>query len=248
MRRYHPLEELAPRDIVARAIVKEMRANESDHVLLDCTGLKSIDLAARFPGIFAFCKSVNIDMREQPIPVAPAAHYVMGGVRTDIDGRTTVPGLFACGEVACTGDHGANRLASNSLMETVVFGKRVVEALAEGEGLHAPASGGVELVREHGVATPSDRMLLQRLMWDCAGIERTAEGLRTARDAASSWESDLQGDSRDWHERRQMGVLARLMLRAALSREESRGAHYRADFPGRDDARWRRSQVYRREG
>ena len=247
MRRYHALEELAPRDIVARAIVSEMRRNGADHVLLDCTGLKSIDLAARFPGIFAFCKSVGIDMREHPIPVAPAAHYLMGGVRTDIDGRTTIPGLFACGEVACTGVHGANRLASNSLMETVVFGKRVVEALGDGSGKQASPTEGATVVRDMNRAVPAERTELQRAMWDFAGIERNADGLHTALQAADAWDGDPRGSDRDWHERKQMATLARLMLRGALARQESRGAHFRSDFPGRDDTHWLRRQVFRRE-
>jgi len=143
MTRYHALGDLAPRDIVARAMVAEMRAEMraegTRRVSLDCTGLKSVDLAARFPAIFAFLSEAGIDMRKDPIPVSPAAHYLMGGVRTDIHGRTTLPGLYACGEVACTGVHGANRLASNSLMETVVFGKRVVEHIeTAGAAVHPP--------------------------------------------------------------------------------------------------------------
>ncbi|MEX0784624.1 MAG: L-aspartate oxidase [Dehalococcoidia bacterium] len=247
MARYHGLKELAPRDIVARALVAEMRDTGADHVLLDCTGLKSIDLAARFPGIFAFCKSVGIDMREQPIPVAPAAHYLMGGVRTDVNGRTTVPGLYACGEVACTGVHGANRLASNSLMETVVFGKRVVEALAAED--QSPAAAAEDTSR---VTLPPGRTgtkaELQRLMWQCAGIEREVRGLEGAltRLTEAGGEESITPRSREAWERAQMHVVSRLMLEAALRRTESRGAHYRGDYPERDDRRWQRRQVFRR--
>ncbi|HEX6031045.1 MAG TPA: FAD-binding protein, partial [Tepidiformaceae bacterium] len=246
MARYHALGDLAPRDIVARAIVSEMRSSGLDHVFLDCTGLKSIDLSARFPGIFAFCMSVGIDMREKPIPVAPAAHYLMGGVRTDINGRTTVPGLYACGETACTGVHGANRLASNSLMETVVFGKRVVEDLQRNETAAAvPCETPADPDLPAGIAP--DTHALQRLMWDCAGIERDNDGLARALATLSTWAPEAPQPTRAWHERRQMSILARMVLHSASLRAESRGAHYRSDFPERDDAHWRRHLVFRRD-
>jgi L-aspartate oxidase len=243
---YHALGDLAPRDIVARAIVAEMRASASDHVFLDCTGLKSIDLSARFPGIFAFCMSVGIDMRDQPIPVAPAAHYLMGGVRTDINGRTNIAGLYACGETACTGVHGANRLASNSLLETVVFGKRVVEDLERSEVAAAvPCDMPLDPDLPAGIAP--NVPVLQRLMWDCAGIERDGHGLARALETVSTWAVESPQPTRAWHERRQMSILARMVLQAATQRTESRGAHNRSDFPERDDARWRRHLVFRRD-
>ncbi len=245
MTRYHELGDLAPRDIVARAIVSEMRSDMADHVQLDCTRLQSVDLAARFPGVFSYCRSVGVDMRTQPIPIAPAAHYLMGGVRTDIDGRTTLPGLYACGEVACTGVHGANRLASNSLMETVVFGKRVVEHIERGEGGFAQPSTEVVATVDNGGSAPGFDAL-QQLMWSSAGIERTGAALAGALQVARSWPEAGQPADRADFERRQMGTLARLMLQAALTRTESRGAHYRSDFPGRDDVQWRRRQVFRR--
>jgi len=245
MRHYHELADLAPRDVVARAIVAEMRQAHADHVLLDCTRLPSVDLSTRFPGIYAFCKSLDIDMQRQPIPVAPAAHYLMGGVRTDIHGRTTIPGLYACGEVACTGVHGANRLASNSLMETVVFGKRVVEHMAPGGGGRAEPSPEAERVGDDGGPAPSHEAL-QRLLWESAGIERNETGLGEALAVMTSWPAGATSHGRPTSERRQMATLARLMLRAALARRESRGAHYRSDYPERDDAHWRRRQVYRR--
>lgn len=246
MPRYHALEDLAPRDVVARAIVAEMRAENTDHVLLDCRHLKSIDLSARFPGIYAFCASVGIDMRTDAIPVSPAAHYLMGGVRTDIHGRTTLPGLYACGETACTGVHGANRLASNSLMETVVFGKRVVEHMETGAGgAAAPAPGALDL-KAAGTAAPSHEAT-QAMMWECAGIERDAASLERGLETVGRWpRADGEAVSRESFERRQMATLAELMLRAASMRTESRGAHYRKDFPAPDDARWLRRQVYRR--
>lgn len=243
MSRYHELRDLAPRDVVARAIVSEMQNDGSESVLLDCTGLKSVDLAARFPAIYAFCKSVGIDMRTTPIPVAPAAHYLMGGVRTDIWGRTTVEGLYACGEVACTGVHGANRLASNSLMETVVFGKRVVEHLESGNGGAAAPSRAARPVASPAGAAPSHQAV-QRMMWDCAGIERDAGGLRRGIAELEGWRPTTSIPARESHECRQMAVLASLMLRAALERTESRGGHFRRDFPVRDDAEWKRQQVW----
>jgi L-aspartate oxidase len=177
--------------------------------------------------------------------VAPAAHYFMGGVRTDLFGRTTLPGLYACGEVACTGVHGANRLASNSLMETVVFGKRVVEEIAAPRGEWPGPSGQAAPVpfEDGAVAAHED---VQSLMWATAGIERDGDGLRKGLALANSWTAATSLPTREAHERRQMAIVARLMLGAALRREESRGAHYRSDFPQTDDARWKRRQVFRR--
>ena len=246
MSRYHELRDLAPRDVVARAIVTEMRNAGSESVFLDCTGLKSVDLAARFPAIYAFCKGVGIDMRTTPIPVAPAAHYLMGGVRTDVWGRTTVEGLYACGEVACTGVHGANRLASNSLMETVVFGKRVVEHLESGDGGAAAPSPVARRVHRPRGAAPSHHAV-QEMMWECAGIERDGAGLRHGLDRVAGWQPIAKPNGRPDHERRQMAVLASLMLTAALDRTESRGGHYRRDFPARDDLHWKKQQVWKRD-
>lgn len=243
MGRYHELNDLAPRDVVARAIVSEMRSTGQDSVVLDCTMLASVDLASRFPGIYAFCKDHGIDMRTNPIPVAPAAHYLMGGVRTDIHGRTTLPGLYACGEVACTGVHGANRLASNSLMETVVFGKRVVEHMEANEGGAAPRSEDVTAVAAATGAAPGHAEL-QKLMWDCAGIERDGPGLAAALRTMHTWEVPDRIATRPAFERRQMTVLGSFMLQAALARTESRGGHFRRDFPVRDDNHWRRQQVW----
>jgi len=243
MARYHELKDLAPRDVVARAIVSEMRAAGSDSVLLDCSALKSIDLATRFPGIYAFCRGVGIDMRTQPIPVAPAAHYMMGGVRTDIHGRTTIAGLYACGEVACTGVHGANRLASNSLMETVVFGKRVVEHIESGTGGAATPSRDVRGIAPAQGSAPSHEEV-QGIMWGAAGIEREASGLEGGLRQIASWPQQSPPQTRSESERRQMSVLSSLMLTAALERTESRGGHFRRDFPGRDDSNWKRQQVW----
>ncbi|MGK2966297.1 MAG: L-aspartate oxidase [Tepidiformaceae bacterium] len=245
MARYHALADLAPRDVVARATVAEMRREGSEEVWLDCTGIEGIDLAARFPGVYAFCRGVGIDITKDRIPVAPAAHYMMGGVRTDTMGRTTVAGLYACGEVACTGVHGANRLASNSLMETVVFGKRVVEDIAAGGGAAMPATATAIGVNDAGGIAP-DAATVRTVMWDSAGIERDREGLAAGLAAADEWHAADVEPSRAGFEVKQMSTLARLMLRAALERTESRGAHSRRDFPERDDMNWQRHLVYRR--
>jgi L-aspartate oxidase len=169
----------------------------------------------------------------------------MGGVRTDLFGRTTLPGLYACGEVACTGVHGANRLASNSLMETVVFGKRVVEEIATPRGdWPGPSVEAKRVPFEDGAADSHEAV--QSLMWATAGIERDGDGLRKGLALANGWTAPITQPTREAHERRQMAIVARLMLAAALHREESRGAHYRSDFPATDDARWKRRQVFRR--
>lgn len=242
MPRYDSAAELAPRDVVARAIVREMGG--AGHVLLDCSPIPADRLAARFPGIFSFCLEAGLDIRQAAIPVAPAAHYYMGGVRTDTDGRTTLAGLWACGEVACTGVHGANRLASNSLLEGVVFGRRVAGALVDGETCAAAPSASA--VAAELPAASLARPDLQRLMWERAGIDRDAEGMRTALTVLEASGQAGTATGLVAVEGRQMSMLAVLMLQAALVREESRGAHYRTDFPGRDDAHWLRRQVFRR--
>ena len=241
---YHAQRDLAPRDVVARAIVAEMQASGSDHVVLDCTNLNNVDLAVRFPGIFAFCREHGVDMRREPIPIAPAAHYLMGGVRTDTWGRTTINGLYAVGEVACTGVHGANRLASNSLMETIVFGKRLVEALPR-PAMATPSTVDVIPIEDRGGPAPG-HALLQSLMWEHAGIERSGEGLASALEAAQAWPASELQPTRASHEQREMAVLGRLMLEAARRRTESRGAHFRSDFPNPDAGHWLRHQVFRR--
>ena len=249
-----PAAELAPRNIVALAELAQMRATGSDHVLLDITHRDAAWLAARFPNIYRTCLAAGLDMARDRIPVSPAAHYTMGGVRTDTRGRTTLPGLYAVGEVTCTGVHGANRLASNSLLESVVFAHRLVEALyggplPEGEGEPPALSAGAHTLDAGGAARPADRAPsrteLRDLMWSEAGLEREGASLRAAAARLAAWEAALPDPrTREEHEVSSMLTCGRLITEAALLREESRGAHYRRDFP-EQRPQWRRRLVFR---
>ncbi len=242
---YHPQGDLAPRDVVSRSLLAEMRRTGTGHVVLDATHMPSERLAARFPSIYKTCLTHGLDITREPIPVSPAAHYMMGGVLTNTDGETTLPGLYACGEVACTGLHGANRLASNSLLETVVFGQRVVRRSLEGgwtgprpEGAlalrAAPGGGGVGPTLEG----------LQGLNWSNVGIIRSREGLEEAAAVFSAWETLApEGGDRGARELANMVTLGRLMAESALAREESRGAHFRTDFPETSEE-WLRHTVF----
>ena len=236
--------ELAPRDVVARRVWRHLNAGH--RVYLDARDAIGASFPKKFPAIARFCREIGIDAATQPIPVRPAQHYHMGGVAVDRDGRSTVEGLWACGEVACTGVHGANRLASNSLMETVVFGKRVVEHLESGDGGAAAPSPVARRVHRPRGAAPSHHAV-QEMMWECAGIERDGAGLRHGLDQVAGWQPIAKPNGRPDHERRQMAVLASLMLTAALDRTESRGGHYRRDFPARDDLHWKKQQVWKRD-
>jgi L-aspartate oxidase len=242
MHRYHPLLELAPRDVVARAITREGIGGRQ--VSLDMRHVNSIDLDARFPGISAFLHQHGLDLARDLIPVRPAAHYLMGGVRTDMDGQTSLPGLFAAGEVACTGVHGANRLASNSLLEGLVFGARAAESMRSESAVHvATAETDAQLQRGEGTLPPVEAAIrqLQQQMWEHAGLLRDAELLKSidlnmASDYAEAIPS-MQWTRREY-EARSLARVARAIVLCALAREESRGAHYRNDFPKRDDARF----------
>jgi L-aspartate oxidase len=281
----HPLAELAPRDIVARAIASEM-ARTGAPVVLDATSIGASELERRFPTISAASRDHGFDWAREPVPVAPAAHYWMGGVATDLDGRTSLPGLFAVGEVSCTGVHGANRLASNSLLESLVFAHRAAAAIradAAAHALRAPRSwaglpntvsleelvpagaasfarAGVrgearspesadmpvavtarlvdsvsdsldELGASAALREPT-RAELHDLMWRNAGVHRDAAGLREARDVLAGWDLPVGADSSiERRETANLLQLARVLVAAALAREESRGAHFRADFP-----------------
>ncbi len=248
MPEYHPQAELAPRDVVARAILDRIHKTGADHVLLDVTHLEAARVVARFPQIYRFCLDVGLDITRQPIPVSPAAHYTMGGIRTNVWGETTLPGLYACGECACTGVHGANRLASNSLLETVVFAKRVVHRTLESPDTTAPLTpGAIDLSEpQPAEAPPLTRKALQSLMWDDVGIVRDAASLERAKATLSAWQAALQPPTdRPSHELADLLLCGRLVTEAALLRQESRGAHYRTDFPEPREE-WRRHIVFRR--
>ena len=246
MHRYHPLLELAPRDVVARAITREgmgTRPGETLPVYLDMRHVTSVDPDARFPGISAFLHQHGLDLARDLIPVRPAAHYLMGGVRTDVDGRTSLPGLYAAGEVACTGVHGANRLASNSLLEGLVFGARAAEAMRRESGDPVKAEVRASLPTSD-VSLPRVEEAIRRLqqqMWEHAGLLRDAELLRSI-DLAEATRYANAIPSSQWtrreYEARSLARVARAIVVCALAREESRGAHYRNDFPQRDDARF----------
>ncbi len=240
----HPDGELAPRDIVARGIATQMAKQGGAPVMLDATALGRDFLAERFPGITKVVHDNGFDWGAEPIPVTPAAHYWMGGVRTDDSGRTTLPGLLAVGEVSCTGVHGANRLASNSLLESLVFAWRAAAALDEPwRDLDVDVEPIVVEASSDG-ATVVDRASLQSLMWDDAGLYRNANALEHAAATLDSWVA--VGDSVDAREDANLLDLARLIVRAALAREESRGAHYRSDFPDTEIAFARHSSYERK--
>ena len=247
MTRYEPAGDLASRDLVARAIVREVERTGRP-VYLSVVHLDPAFVRSRFPTIVAACAEAGLDLTREAVPVSPAAHYVMGGVETDLDGRTSVEGLFAAGEVACTGVHGANRLASNSLLEGLVFGARAAQAMAgpmrtatlwdsEQRGFDVPAAN------HDPLPTAND---VRDVMWRAVGLVRDRAGLTRAVEQLTRWSGALRGaqvlERGDPGVRRLHSIVTvgLRIARAALYREESRGGHYRSDFPSRDDARWQR--------
>jgi len=235
MERYHPLLELAPRDVVARAITRE---GMDGPVYLDMRHVKK-DLKTRFPGISSFLAGYGLELGRDLIPVRPAAHYLMGGVKTDVHGRTSLPGLYAAGEVACTGVHGANRLASNSLLEGLVFGALAAETMLAETPLVEDGPITVSVAGAGSVTTEAvtERWIkeLRELMWKCAGLLRDADGLRQAKRGLDAVATTMpKGLFRRAVEARNLHVVAELIVASALGREESRGAHYRNDFPMHD--------------
>jgi L-aspartate oxidase len=224
----HELAELAPRDVVAKGIHRVILAEGGDHVFLDARHVP--ELADRFPTITASCRAIGVDPVTDLIPVAPAAHYASGGVRTDLHGHTSIAGLYACGEVACTGVHGANRLASNSLLEGLVFARRIADDIAA--GLPAQADPAHPEHGDPGWAVAADhRADLQRAMTRGAGVLRSAESLRgTAAELAALGASRAASNTATW-EATNLITVASALVAAAAAREETRGCHWREDFP-----------------
>ena len=261
MDRYHPLLELAPRDVVARAIAREgigTAPGEVRLVHLDMRHVRNIDIHQRFPGISAFLAQHWLDLARDLIPVRPAAHYLMGGIKTDLAGRATLPGLYAAGEAACTGVHGANRLASNSLLEGLVFGARAAQSMLADDlpyvahdaasAVAAPLSADEEAGLEESIAG------LQASMWAFAGLLRQDSTLHQGFAAQAGCETALarfaqQGKtSRRLAEAQAMSRIAHAILQSALARTESRGAHFRNDYPKRDDTQFRKHSALKSDG
>jgi L-aspartate oxidase len=252
---YAPEGDLATRDVVARSILHEMKKTGSDRVFIDVTHLPPHVITTRFPHIYRFCLDHGLDITKGLIPVAPAAHYLMGGIKTNSWGETNIAGLFAGGETACTGVHGANRLASNSMLEVVVFSKRIIEKTGSGSKIRAPDTGkGKEIhhslgPREAPKTAPTPSLsALQQLHWDKVGIIRNKMGLTEAANILATWQKSLpQTVDRPSYELNSLVLSGRLVTEAALIREESRGAHFRSDFP-LSLPEWQRHIVFTKTG
>ena len=258
MKSYDPRGELAPRDIVARAMDREMKRRGDKHLLLDITHRPAEWLRKRFPNVYENCLTFGIDIAVQPIPVVPAAHYMCGGVNVDMDGRTELEGLMAIGEVACSGVHGANRLASNSLLEALVLASRAAAKLAREPG--GAAAGPAGKLALPGVRNPKvldsvildhDWDLARRVMWDYVGIVRSTERLGIARERIAQILETAEriwteyGVSADLVELRNIALVSSLVIESAMMRKESRGLHYVIDYPDTDPA-WERDTITRR--
>ena len=251
MESYHPLGDLAPRDIVARAIVDQMKKTNSNCVFLDVSNIPLSIFKKRFPYIYSVCNLYKIKIPKEPIPVRPSAHYFMGGIRTDLWGRTNLKNLYACGEIACTGVHGANRLASNSLLEGLVFGARVGKIIKENL---PPKAGRIKIKYNFPQKTDIliDREDLKRsirsLMWRNVGIERDNELLSYAYEKLKNWEKYAfikEFSEKSGFESQNMLILATLIAKSALIRKESRGVHYRSDYK-RVQNEWEKHIIFKK--
>jgi L-aspartate oxidase len=260
MERYHPLGALAPRDVVTLAIDDVLKRTGDESVFLDLTHLGRAFLMERFPNIFAACKGFGIDMAVQPIPVVPAAHYHCGGVVTDLDGRSSLLGLYAIGEASSTGLHGANRLASNSLLEGLVFGARAAKTCVEEIGTISGLPEGIPDWDPGGAGDSDESVVvshnwdeIRRLMWNYVGIVRSGKRLMRARRRLDLLREEIRDYywrfkvTRDVIELRNIADVAHLIVECATRRKESRGLHFTLDYPERDDHNWLRDTVLSRE-
>ncbi len=258
MDQYHPLKSLAPRDVVARAIDREMKKSGAAYVLLDITHKPARFLIERFPNIYQTCLGYGIDITKEPIPVVPAAHYQCGGVVTNVDGQTEITGLYAVGEVACTGLHGANRLASNSLLEALVIAHRAAQHMLAGK----PEPIGIQIPNWHsGAAHNPDELVvvshnwdeIRRAMWDYVGIVRTNKRLQRAQKRIANLQEEIQEYywdfivTNDLLELRNIATVAELIIASALQRPESRGLNYNLDYPNPNPDYAQRDTVLRKQ-
>jgi L-aspartate oxidase len=253
MQKYDVKGELAPRDIVSRAIFKELKETNSDHVFLSLSKLDHKKVKNRFPVIYKTCLERGLDITKDNIPVAPAAHYAMGGIKTDVNGRTNISNLYAAGECASLGVHGANRLASNSLLDGLVFGHRAAVAAKK-----EPKTSGEINIKQAEKTSPKIKdpeiqrfkLEIKSIMWKEVGIVRSKEVLADALNKINDVLKKLNytPTTKNEIELKNLATVAQLIIKAALDRKESRGAHFRSDFPKTNDKNWKRHLVYKKSG